>query len=64
VTEQGEGSYRRVIQEFVLEAMRSLDQLSSVEALRLATLFPLGRLIERRRQARGTGKDVAARPDS
>jgi MFS family permease len=64
LVEQGEGSYRRVIQEFVLEAMRSLDQLSSVEALRLATLFPLGRLIERRRQARGTGKDVAARPDS
>ena len=52
IAEDGESSYRMVIQQFVLEAMGSLDQLSSVEALRLATLFPFGRLIERRRQAR------------
>ena len=51
IAEDGESSYRMVIQQFVLKAMRSLDQLSFVEALGLATLFPFGRLIERRRQA-------------
>lgn len=60
IAEDGESSYRMVIQEFVLEAMRSLDQLSSVEGLRLATLFPFGRLIERRRQAREQ-RDAAAK---
>jgi len=52
-------SQRRVIQEFVLEALRSLDQLSSIEGLKVSALFPFGRLLERRRQARKAGNDVA-----
>jgi len=54
-------SQRRVIQEFVLEAVRSLDQLSSIEGLRLSALFPFGRLLERRRQARKAGNNTAER---
>jgi hypothetical protein len=52
IGESGGASQRTVIQQFVQEAVRSLDHLSSVEGLRLAALFPFGRLIERRRQAR------------
>ena len=54
-------SERRVIQQFVIEAIRSIDQLSSVEGLRMAWLFPFGRLLERRRQARKAQE--AARTD-
>jgi hypothetical protein len=50
-----------VIQQFVIEAIRSIDQLSSVEGLRMAWLFPFGRLLERRRQARKAQE--AARTD-
>jgi hypothetical protein len=32
--------------------MRTLDQLSPIEGLRTAILFPFGRLAERRRQPR------------
>jgi hypothetical protein len=40
------------VQEFVAEARRSIDQLSPVEGLRSAVLFPFGRLSERRRRPR------------
>jgi len=53
-------SERVVIQQFVVEAMRSLDQLSSIEGLRLSALFPFGRLLERRRQARKNQQSHAA----
>jgi MFS family permease len=52
IAEGAKTSERVVIQQFVVEAMRSLDQLSSIEGLRLSALFPFGRLLERRRQAR------------
>jgi MFS family permease len=45
-------SEREVVQEFVAEARRSIDQLSPVEGLRSAVLFPFGRLSERRRRPR------------
>jgi MFS family permease len=45
-------SERQVVQEFVAEARRSIDQLSPVEGLRSAVLFPFGRLSERRRRPR------------
>lgn len=51
--EEGERiSERLVVQQFVLEAFRTIDQLSSIEGLRLAVLIPFGRLFERRRHAR------------
>lgn len=52
IREGSEHSERAVIQEFVLESGRLFGQLSSAEAVRLATLFPLARLLERRRRAR------------
>jgi MFS family permease len=53
--EEGERiSERQVVQQFVLEAFRTLDQLSSIEGLRLAILIPFARLFERRRHARET----------
>jgi MFS family permease len=55
IKEGPEISERTVIQEFVGEARRSLDQLSPIEGLRTAVLFPLGRLSERRRRARNRG---------
>jgi MFS family permease len=56
-------SERVVIQQFVAEAMRSLDHLSSVEGLRVTALFPFGRLLERRRQAR-TQSAPAQKPEA
>ena len=50
----GEGdeiSERRVVQQFGLETLRSVNQLSSVGGM-LGTLFSFGRLLERRRAAR------------
>jgi MFS family permease len=56
--EEGERiSERLVVQQFVLEAFRTIDQLSSIEGLRLAILIPFARLFERRRYAR---RDTAA----
>jgi MFS family permease len=52
IKEGREHSERQVIQQFAAEAVRSLDQLSPIEGLRAAILFPFGRLAERRRQPR------------
>jgi hypothetical protein len=52
IKEGREHSERQVIQQFAAEAVRSLDQLSPIEGLRGAILFPFGRLAERRRQPR------------
>jgi MFS family permease len=52
INEGREISERVVIQQFAAEAARSLDQLSPIEGLRAALLFPFGRLRERRRQPR------------
>jgi MFS family permease len=61
IKEGPEISERVVIQEFVGEARRSLDQLSPIEGLRTAVLFPLGRLSERRRRARNRALQVRPR---
>jgi MFS family permease len=53
INEGREISERVVIQQFAAEAARSLDQISPIEGLRAAILFPFGRLKERRRQPRG-----------
>jgi MFS family permease len=52
IKEGREHSERHVIQQFAAEAIRTLDQLSPIEGLRAAILFPFGRLSERRRQPR------------
>lgn len=52
ITEGREVSERVVIQQFAAEAVRTLNQLSSIEGLRAVILFPFGRLSERRRQPR------------
>ena len=52
IEEGREISERTVIQQFVAEAARPLNQLSSIEGLRAALLFPLGWLSERRRTPR------------
>jgi hypothetical protein len=45
-------SERRVIRNFVHEAGRTLELLSSTAANSLDTLFPFGRLFDRRRRSR------------
>lgn len=52
IEEGPEISERVVVQQLVSEARRSIDQLSPVEGLRNAILFPLGWLAERRRRPR------------
>jgi MFS family permease len=52
IREGAEISERVVVQQFVIEARRSLDQVSPVEGLRSAMLFPFGWLSERRRRPR------------
>lgn len=52
IEEGPEISERVVVQHFVSEARRSIDQLSPIEGLRNALLFPLGWLTERRRRPR------------
>ncbi|HUH92127.1 MAG TPA: MFS transporter [Casimicrobiaceae bacterium] len=52
IREGEEHSERTVVQQFVIEAVRSLDQLSSIEGLRTVMLFPLGLLRERRLKSR------------
>jgi MFS family permease len=52
INEGREVSERVVIQHFAEEAVRSLDQLSPIDGLRAAILFPFGWLSERRRQPR------------
>jgi hypothetical protein len=41
-----------VVQQFMNEAMRMLDQISPIEGLRSVMLFPFGWLSERRRRPR------------
>jgi MFS family permease len=56
IVEGPEISERAVIRNFVLEAGRMLELLSSTAANSLDTLFPFGRLFDRRRRSRpGTG---------
>lgn len=52
IDEGREHSERVVIQEFVSEASRSLAQLSPIDGLKSAILFPIGRLRERRLKPR------------
>lgn len=52
IREGEEVSERVVLQQFVMEALRTLDQLSPIEGLRVVMMFPFGRLVERRRAAR------------
>ncbi len=52
IREGHEISERVVIQQLAAEAARSLDQLSPIDGLRAAVLFPFGRLSERRRRPR------------
>jgi MFS family permease len=52
INEGREISERVVIQQFAAEAVRTLDQLSPIEGLRAAILFPFGRLRERRQVPR------------
>ena len=48
IQEGEEHSERVVVQQFVLEAFRSIDQLSPIDGLRTVILFPFGRLRDRR----------------
>ena len=52
INEGIEHSERVVMQEFVAEASRSLAQLSPIDGLKDALLFPLGRLRDRRLRSR------------
>jgi MFS family permease len=52
IDEGAEHSERAVIQEFVSEASRSLSQLSPIDGLKEAVIFPLGRLRDRRLRSR------------
>ena len=49
ITEGREFSERVVMQEFGLEALRGIDQLSSIAGMRLATILSLGRMAAERR---------------
>ena len=51
VREGEEHSERTVIQQLVIEASRSIDQLSPIEGLRTVMLLPFGRLRDRRLRA-------------
>jgi MFS family permease len=53
VREGTDVSEREVVRTFVLEAGRMLELLSSIAANSLGTLFPFGRLFDRRRRPRG-----------
>ena len=52
IDEGREHSERQVIQQFVMEASRSISQLSPIEGLKTVVLFPFGRLRDRRLKAR------------
>ncbi len=52
IQEGAEHSERTVIQQLVIEAFRSIDQLSPVEGLRTVILMPFGRLRDRRLRPR------------
>lgn len=55
INEGVEVSERVVVQQFMNEAMRTLDQISPIEGLRSVMLFPFGWLSERRRRPRAPG---------
>jgi MFS family permease len=62
IREGEEHSERVVVQQFVLEAFRSIDQLSPIDGLRTAILFPFGRLRDRRLKPRSDpGRTTATR---
>jgi MFS family permease len=65
IREGEEHSERVVVQQFVLEAFRSIDQLSPIDGLRTVILFPFGRLRDRRMRPRDpkAGPSVSARRD-
>ncbi|MBV8032919.1 MAG: MFS transporter, partial [Betaproteobacteria bacterium] len=52
IAEGEEISERRVMRDFALETGRAFDQISSTVATSLASLFPLGRLFDRRKRDR------------
>ena len=52
VREGAEVSEREVIRTFVLEAGRMLESLSTTAASSLESLFPFGRIFDRRRRSR------------
>jgi MFS family permease len=52
VREGEEHSERIVVQQFVFEAGRVFEQMSSIAVVSLTAVFPFGRLIERRRRPR------------
>jgi MFS family permease len=57
ISEGREFSERVVMQEFGLEALRSIDQLSSVAGLRLSTVLPFGWMAAERRGSVRRGED-------
>lgn len=61
VREGEEVSERVVVQQFALEAMRTVSQLSSVGGV-LGALFPFERLAERRRLGRKPMRDAPGTP--
>jgi MFS family permease len=56
IKEGVELSQRVVVQQFVQEAARSIDQLSSIAGLRNVLLYPFGWLSERRKRPRKPGE--------
>ena len=52
VREGDEASERAVVRDFMLEAGRTFEQMSSTVATSLAIIFPFGRLFDRRRRSR------------
>jgi MFS family permease len=52
INEGEEHSERQVVQQFVMEASRSISQLSPIEGLKTVLLFPFGRLRDRRLKPR------------
>ena len=54
IREGEEVSERVVIQQFVYEAARVFEQMSSMGMAMLSSLFPFGRLFDRRRRNRGS----------
>jgi MFS family permease len=62
IDEGDQVSEHRVIQEFAIEALRTVNHLSSVGGV-LGGLFPFQRLAERRRRARA-GDDVSLDPSA
>jgi MFS family permease len=58
VTEDGDVSDRRVVQQFLMESRRSMRNLSSVVGLRTSVAFPFGRLVQRLQRQQGIETDA------